>query len=153
MALPLQHLVHYRNFEHEDLFDVVQMANRCLNESYDGGLFLQLGDLYPEGFIVCEGPQGIQGFILGVVERAYEARILILAVDAPYRGRGIGRRLVSMFEERFRTRGIRRINLEVRVTNQPAITLYETLGFEKRKVLPQYYGDGEDAFLMSRLVG
>ncbi len=57
-----------------------------------------------------------------------------------------------MFEERFRARGIRRINLEVRVTNQPAITLYEALGFEKRKVLPQYYGDGEDAYLMSKLV-
>lgn len=145
-------MVLFRNFENEDLFEVVRLANRSLNESYDGGLFLQLGDLYPEGFIVAETRSGICGFLLGVVERAYEARILILAVDAEARGRGIGARLVHLFEERFLSRGIRRINLEVRVTNESAIRLYERLGFERRKILPRYYADGEDAFLMTKLI-
>lgn len=146
-------LLHFRNFEHEDLFEVVRLANRSLNESYDGGLFLQLGDLYPEGFIVAEGRAGIVAFLLGVVERAYEARILILAVDERARTQGIGARLVRLFEERFRARGIRRINLEVRVSNEKAIRLYERMGFERRKILPRYYADGEDAFLMSKIVG
>lgn len=145
-------LVHFRNFEHEDLYEVVRLANRTLNETYDGGLFLQLGDLYPDGFVVAEGREGIHGFLLGVIERAYEARILILAVDERARGRGIGSRLVSLFEERFRNRGVRRLNLEVRVTNESAIRLYERMGFERRKILPAYYADGEDAFLMSRLI-
>lgn len=145
-------LLHFRNFEHEDLFEVVRLANRSLNETYDGGLFLQLGDLYPEGFIVCESPQGIEGFLLGVIERAYEARILILAVDERARGQGIGARLVKLFEERFLHRAIRRINLEVRTSNASAIRLYEKLGFEKRKVLPKYYADGEDAYLMTKLI-
>lgn len=145
-------LLHFRNFEHEDLFEVVRLANRSLNETYDGGLFLQLGDLYPEGFIVCESREGISGFLLGVIERAYEARILILAVDERARGKGIGARLVKLFEERFGDRAIRRINLEVRLSNETAIRLYEKLGFEKRKVLPRYYADGEDAYLMTKLV-
>jgi len=145
-------LLHFRNFEHDDLFEVVRLANRSLNESYDGGLFLQLGDLYPEGFIVCESKEGIEGFLLGVIERAYEARILILAVDERARGKGIGARLVKLFEERFLHRAIRRINLEVRVTNENAIRLYERLGFEKRKILPKYYADGEDAYLMTKLI-
>lgn len=145
-------LLHFRNFEHEDLFEVVRLANRSLNESYDGGLFLQLGDLYPEGFIVCEGRDGIVAFLLGVIERAYEARILILAVDERARSKGIGARLVKLFEERFLHRAIRRINLEVRVSNATAIRLYEKLGFERRKVLPRYYADGEDAYLMTKLV-
>lgn len=153
MAPPLQHLVLFRNFEHEDLFDVVRLANRALHESYDGGLFLQLGDLYPEGFIVAEDLDGIVGFLLGVVERAYEARILILAVDEGARSHGIGARLVRLFEERFRGRGIRRINLEVRLSNETAIRVYERLGFERRKVLPRYYADGEDAHLMTKLIG
>lgn len=145
-------LLHFRNFEHEDLFEVVRLANRSLNESYDGGLFLQLGDLYPDGFIVCESRAGTAGFLLGVIERAYEARILILAVDERARGQGIGARLVKLFEERFAHRAIRRINLEVRVSNATAIRLYEKLGFEKRKILPRYYADGEDAYLMTKLV-
>lgn len=146
-------LVLFRNFEHEDLFDVVRLANKSLQETYDGGLFLQLGDLYPEGFIVAEGHDGILGFVLGVVERAYEARILILAVDERARGRGVGARLVKLFETRFLARGIRRINLEVRVTNETAIRLYERSGFEKRKILPAYYADGEDAYLMTKIIG
>lgn len=146
-------LLHFRNFEHEDLFEVVRLANRSLNETYDGGLFLQLGDLYPEGFIVAEGRRGIAGFLLGVVERAYEARILILAVDENARGQGIGGRLVRLFEERFRSRGIRRINLEVRLGNESAIRLYEKMGYERRKILPKYYADGEDAYLMSKIIG
>ena len=145
-------MIHYRNFEHEDLFDVVRLANRSLNENYDGGLFLQLGDLYPEGFIVAEARQGILGFLLGVVERAYEARILILAVDDGVRKRGIGTTLVHLFTERFRLAGIRRLNLEVRVTNENAIRLYERLGFERRKIIPRYYADGEDAYLMSKII-
>ena len=145
-------MIHFRNFEHEDLFEVVRLANRSLNESYDGGLFLQLGDLYPDGFLVAEGRDGILAFLLGVVERAYEARILILAVDAGARKRGVGTRLVDLFEERFKANGIRRVNLEVRVSNLSAIRLYERLGFERRKVIPGYYADGEDAFLMTKLV-
>ena len=152
MAATTSALVLFRNFEHEDLFEVVRLANRSLNETYDGGLFLQLGDLYPEGFIVAEGRAGVLGFLLGVVERAYEARILILAVDEGARSRGVGARLVGLFEERFLARGIRRINLEVRVTNETAIRLYERLGFERRKILPHYYADGEDAFLMTKLI-
>ena len=117
------------------------------------GLFLQLGDLYPDGFIVAEGPNGILGFLLGVVERAYEARILILAVDPRHRKLGVGSRLCRLFEERFARSGIRRINLEVRVANEPAIRLYESLGFERKRVIDRYYADGEDAYVMSKIVG
>ncbi|MHB8603968.1 MAG: ribosomal protein S18-alanine N-acetyltransferase [Thermoplasmatota archaeon] len=145
-------MIHFRNFEHEDLFEVVRLANRSLNETYDGGLFLQLGDLYPEGFIVADGRDAILGFLLGVIERAYEARILILAVDSGARKHGLGTRLVRLFEERFRANGIRRINLEVRVSNENAIRLYEKMGFERRKLIARYYADGEDAYLMTKLV-
>lgn len=145
-------MLHFRNFEHDDLFEVVRLANRSLNETYDGGLFLQLGDLYPDGFIVAEGPEGVNGFLLGVVERAYEARVLILAVDEAGRKRGVGTRLMQLFEERFRANGIRRLNLEVRVSNEAAIRLYERLGFERRKVIAKYYADGEDAYLMTKLI-
>lgn len=145
-------MLYFRNFDHEDLYEVVRLANQSLNESYDGGLFLQLGDLYPDGFIVAESPSGIAGFLLGVVERAYEARILILAVDSARRGSGIGSRLVRLFEDRFRRSGVRRINLEVRTSNEGAIKLYERMGFERRRLIPQYYADKEDAYLMTKLI-
>lgn len=144
--------IRLRNFRPEDLFPVLRLANRTLNENYEGGLFLHLADLYPDGFIIAEDGEHVVGFILGVVERAYEARILILAVDDDYRQRGIGSELVRLFIDRFRRGGVRRVKLEVRVSNVAAIRLYERLAFERKKVLPSYYADGEDAYLMSRSI-
>jgi ribosomal-protein-alanine N-acetyltransferase len=42
------------------------------------------------------------------------------------------------------------VYLEVRVSNTPAIRLYEKLGFKIVKVLEGYYSDGENAYLMAR---
>ncbi|MGQ0535335.1 MAG: ribosomal protein S18-alanine N-acetyltransferase [Methanobacteriota archaeon] len=145
-------LIRYRNFEQEDLFAVLQLANRTLQENYEGGLFLHLADLYPDGFIIAEHGGKIVGFVLGVVERAYEARILILTIDETYRRMGIGAKLTHIFMDRFRQGGVRRVKLEVRCSNEAAIRLYERLGFDKKKVLPHYYADGEDAYLMARSV-
>jgi ribosomal-protein-alanine N-acetyltransferase len=41
------------------------------------------------------------------------------------------------------------IYLEVRVSNDSAINMYERLGFFKKSRLRSYYRDGEDAFLMA----
>ncbi len=42
--------------------------------------------------------------------------------------------------------------LEVRVSNEPAIGLYERLGFDKVKRNFGYYMDGEDAFVMAKAI-
>lgn len=142
----------YRAFEEDDLYQVLQLANRCLDESYDGGLFLHFARLYPEGFIIVESGNEIVGFVLGTVQRAYEARILALAVDRTWRRRGIASDLVRRFLDAFARYGVHRISLEVRVSNESAIDLYHRLGFEKKGILQGYYGDGEDAYVMARSI-
>ncbi len=140
----------YRLFEEDDLYRVLQLANETLDESYDGGLFLHFARLYPEGFIVAESGNDIVAFVLGTVQRAYEARILALAVDPEWRRRGIGKRLTAEFLETFERYGVRTVTLEVRVSNEPAIELYRSMGFDPKGVLEDYYGDGEDAYVMIR---
>jgi len=51
--------------------------------------------------------------------------------------------------EKFKKHNVSEIYLEVRVTNYPAINLYKKLNFEIVKVIPGYYSDGEDAYVMS----
>jgi Acetyltransferases len=67
-----------------------------------------------------------------------------------FRGKGIGtalmKRSVQSMKEEY---GAEEVYLEVRISNAPAIHLYEKLGFKKVKVLRNYYVDGEDAFLMA----
>lgn len=142
--------VRYRLFEEDDLYRVLQLANDALDEDYDGGLFLHFARLYPEGFLVAEAGNEIVGFVLGTIQRAYEARILALAVEEDYRRRGIGTRLTEQFVENFRGYGVKRITLEVRMSNEAAIEMYRDLGFEPRGILEAYYGDDEDAYVMVR---
>ncbi len=138
----------YRLFEEDDLYPVLQLANDALDEDYDGGLFLHFARLYPEGFIVAEAGEEVVGFVLGTIQRAYEARILALAVEEDWRRHGIASRLTRQFLENFRDYGVQRVTLEVRVSNQPAIELYRSMGFEPTGMIEDYYGDGEDAYVM-----
>jgi len=40
--------------------------------------------------------------------------------------------------------------LEVRVKNDPGVSLYRKLGFEASRTLKGYYSDGEDAYVMTK---
>ena len=58
---------------------------------------------------------------------------------APYaRGHGLARMLTTAVEERARELGYHVLNLDVRETQEAAIRLYETLGFERWGVHPDY---------------
>lgn len=77
-----------------------------------------------------------------------EGEILDVAVAEEFQGQGVGRLLVESALASFRERGVLRIFLEVRVSNQPAISLYQNLGFQKAGYRKRYYENGEDALLM-----
>lgn len=47
---------------------------------------------------------------------------------------------------------IKSITLEVRKSNLPAINLYSKFGFEVINVRKKYYSNGEDAYLMGRVI-
>ena len=77
------------------------------------------------------------------------AEILVCAVAAAARRRGLGRALVRAALERARAAGAARADLEVRVNNAAAIALYAAEGFAPVGLRRRYYGDGTDALLMS----
>ena len=53
-----------------------------------------------------------------------------VGVVAGRRGEGVGERLMRAVHEQARARGVRRLWLEVLTQNEPAVQLYEKLGFE-----------------------
>lgn len=78
-----------------------------------------------------------------------EGHVTNLAVHPDFRRRGIGERLMEAIMSCAKSRGAKRITLEVRVSNLGAQELYEKLGFVSVGVRPQYYHDnGEDAVIM-----
>ena len=70
------------------------------------------------------------------------ARITSVAVRPEYRSRRIGAVLVSQAENLARARGLKKINLEVRLDNNKAIRFYESCGYTRVGLQPDYYGDG-----------
>lgn len=77
-----------------------------------------------------------------------EGNITNIAVDPKRRREGIGDRLVGELVRNSMERGMISFTLEVRVSNSPAISLYERHGFEIAGIRPGYYVDGEDAYIM-----
>lgn len=79
-----------------------------------------------------------------------EVHILNIAVKPDWQRKGIARLLMTFLFDLCRTRGMRDLYLEVRVSNKPAISLYENYGFRELSTRRRYYPDGEDAYVMHR---
>jgi ribosomal-protein-alanine N-acetyltransferase len=78
-------------------------------------------------------------------------RILTLDIVPEARRHGLASRLMSACEDRLRQRGCTEVYLETAVDNQPAIKLYNKLGYQMLRTLPAYYhAYGLDAFLMAK---
>ena len=78
-----------------------------------------------------------------------------LMVAQGFRRRGVGRALMVAAEDWARGVGVRKIELHVFPYNEPAIALYEDLGYEReglRRVHYQRRGDLLDALLMAKIV-
>jgi ribosomal protein S18 acetylase RimI-like enzyme len=88
------------------------------------------------------------GFIAGDLRPSERlAWIATLGVLPEYRGRGIGRGLLQACEQRLEMPHVR---LNVRISNQIAIQLYQTSGYRRAGIWPAYYQDGEDALIMEK---
>jgi ribosomal-protein-alanine N-acetyltransferase len=99
---------------------------------------------------VRDGPAGdrILGFIVFWVVHD-EVHVLNIAVALEARRQGIARVLMDEAARRGRAAGAKLSTLEVRRSNTAAITLYESIGYRRVGVRPNYYVDeGEDAIVM-----
>lgn len=78
-----------------------------------------------------------------------ESHVTNIAVLPEYRGKGVGNILVESMIEAARPMDVFNMTLEVRVSNESAIKLYEKHGFERSGVRPNYYKENnEDALIM-----
>lgn len=144
-----------------DLDKVININMVSLPEHYPRSFYEELLEKWGKAFYVAVDPKGeIVGYIMNRVERkpgffkyflVKSGHVVSIAVLKEHRQRGLGYALMayalrSLHEEY----DCSETYLEVRVSNKPAISLYEKLGYRIVKVEKGYYLDGEDAYVMAR---
>ncbi len=97
---------------------------------------------------VAESGGTTVGFAIGKLSAALQAHIITLDVIPEVRRRRVGCALMEALHGEFRSRGIRRVALEVATQNVPAQRFYLSFGYVRQGLLPGYYGEGNDAYRM-----
>jgi len=151
----------YRNAKLDDLLQIMNINRICLPENYTYSFFYTLLMEYPKAFWVAEHNGRVIGYVMCRVERTFSkieplrlrkaGHIVSVAVLPEYRGRGIGfelmRRTIDSLRDHYECD---ESYLEVRVSNETAIRLYQKLGYAITSRHKAYYVDGEDAYVMAR---
>jgi ribosomal-protein-alanine acetyltransferase len=73
------------------------------------------------------------------------ARLYSLAIDKNQRGKGLGSKLLQRLEQLAHERGSTYLRLEVKTSNEKAISLYKSTGYRKFALKKDYYQDHADA--------
>jgi ribosomal-protein-alanine N-acetyltransferase len=135
-----------RRLSYGDLPSVIAIERRSFPTPWSLAMFvLELSK--PTG--ICLAAEDETGLIGYVVCARYDEvwHLMNVAVTAEQRRRGVATELLDrLFEE---AGSDARYTLEVRVSNLPAITMYERRGFRSAGRRRSYYHDnGEDALIM-----
>jgi len=142
------------------------MAGRIQLREYRDGDFETLCEIdwkcFPQG--IAYTPPEMRAFLKGALALVAENhagavvaflvarknRVITVDVLPRFRGRGMGRALMAECEKRIGAAGARKLTLETGVKNRAAQALYRALGYTRVRRLPNYYLNGEDAWVMEK---
>lgn len=134
-----------------DLLHVYRLERQCFDQPWPFTAFET--HVEAPGFLVAVADGQLVGYVVGALQDSFPGptgHIKDLAVHPEYRRRGVARQLLSRSLRRLDAAGARRAILEVRESNDAAISLYYSVGFHPSRRREGYYADGEDAIVMSR---
>lgn len=148
-----------RKAEPTDLPQVMRINLKTLPENYPEYFFREIYERFSEAFLVAEAEGEIIGYVMCRMEGGIShfglrwvrrGHVVSVAVLPKYRRIGLGTELMNQslaaLKKEYKAK---EVILEVRMTNIPAIKLYERLGFARIRTLQSYYRNGETALLMA----
>jgi len=130
----------------------MQIEKVSFPEPWPEVYFKKLYKEHPNDFLVADFAGKVVGYILGYVKSNKSGSIKTLAVDSNYRRRGIGKELVNFIIQRLKEKSVKEVFLHTRTKNRTASSFYKRLGFRIIKIVKKYYGNGDDAYLMTKKI-
>ena len=143
-------MIDIRRLDLDDLDAIEEIEQRAYPTPWSRAMF---ASELAKPTSICLGAfegQDLVGYVIN--SRYVDAwHVMNVAVDPDHQRRGIATALLERLFEVTRDDERRGYTLEVRVSNEDAIALYEKLGFEARGIRRGYYTDNrEDALIMWR---
>lgn len=141
-------MVTFRRMEEKDVDAVSKIEEATFSMPWSPASFLEMIQSDHALFIVAEEDEKILG-ACGVVQALDEGNITNVVMAEESRGKGIGTAMLTFLMEEGKKYGITAYTLEVRVSNNVAIHVYEKLGFVSAGIRKNFYEKPkEDANIM-----
>ena len=143
-------MIQYVLFDESHVAPIAELEKLCFSDPWSvRSIASELNNPLSLWFVAVNGEEVI-GYV-GSQSVLDEADMMNLAVSGRYRRQKIGENLVEVLIENLRKRAVKSLSLEVRVSNEPAIRLYEKLGFAQVGRRPKYYANPrEDALILRK---
>ncbi|AHC50595.1 alanine acetyltransferase [Sulfolobus acidocaldarius SUSAZ] len=133
----------------EDLPEIYDVELESFDNPYPFSLLRAYYYISGDLFIVAKSGNKVIGYILGIIQFGYRGHIVSIAVKKDKRGSGIGTKLISELENRFKL-AYHCIHsyLEVYYKNMSAINFYIKNGYKAIRIQKDYYGREKHAIIM-----
>ena len=142
-----------REMEIEDLNEVFDIESSSSPHPWSKKMFLdEIKSSFSHCFTIQRHgvPQcRVMGFIC-FRNLGEESELLNVCVHPQYRGIGIGKKLMQFYIDFSQEMKIKTFHLEVNVSNQPAIQLYQFFYYQSSGKRKKFYQNQFDALLMTR---
>ena len=143
----------YREMTQEDIPACAELEIECFSQPWSPEALESAMKIGNTAFFVGENEGEIVGYG-GVQCFAPDGAVTNIAVCENCRGRGIGKGILKCLLDHCEKIGINNLTLEVRLSNTPAIKLYENHGFKILGIRKGFYANPvEDAYIMQKKVG
>lgn len=131
-----------------DIKAVEAIEAQCFSQPWSEKSFQDSIEREDTIFLVCQEDEIITGYI-GMYVSFDEASITNVAVSPAYRKKGYGEQLVCAAKKAAKEARVDSIFLEVRVSNEAAVSLYKKMNFENLGIRKNFYQHPvEDAIIM-----
>lgn len=141
-------MIVYRKMRKEDVSFISRLEEETFSMPWSAASFLRMIENEDTEYFVAEEDGRLLGGC-GLLLIAGEGNITNVVVAPEARRRGVATGLLTCLMETGDRAGLSAYTLEVRVSNAPAIALYEKLGFVSEGIRPRFYEKPvEDAVIM-----
>ena len=138
------------NMTQEHISQIAQLEKMCFSDPWsEKSIATELDCRLSCWLVALEGDQ-VVGYV-GSQTVIDETDMMNIAVHPDYRRKGVAEMLIGELILALKERGSKALLLEVRASNNPAIALYEKLGFCQVGRRPNYYRNPkEDALILRK---